>query len=72
MISIIVLHHDKAEYSRACLESLLLSSARPLEVVSIDNGSRDDTPRVLEEWSVTARAAGVATQLHRFETNAGQ
>jgi GT2 family glycosyltransferase len=71
MISIIVLHHDKAEYSRACLESILLSSARPLEVINIDNGSRDDTPRVLEEWSQDAREAGIKTQLHCFDTNAG-
>ncbi len=71
MISLIVLHHDKAEYSRACMESLLLSSARPLEVINIDNGSRDDTPRVLEEWSQAARSAGIETQSQRFETNAG-
>jgi GT2 family glycosyltransferase len=71
MISIIVLHHDKADYSRACLESILCSTARPLEVINIDNGSRDDTPRVLEEWVQTAREAGIETQSHRFETNAG-
>jgi GT2 family glycosyltransferase len=71
MISIIVLHHDKVEYSRACLESILLSTARPLEVVNIDNGSRDDTPQVLEEWSQAAREAGIETQVHRFQSNAG-
>ena len=71
MISIIVLHHDKVEYSRACLESILLSTARPLEVVNIDNGSRDDTPQVLEEWSQAAREAGIETQVHCFQSNAG-
>ncbi len=71
MISIIVLHHDKAEYSRACLESLLCSSARPLEVVNIDNGSCDDTPQVLMQWEQQAREAGIETQSHRFQSNAG-
>jgi GT2 family glycosyltransferase len=71
MISVIILHHDKAEYSQACLQSLLCSAARPLEVINIDNGSRDATPNVLEVWEKSARAAGIETQQHRFEDNAG-
>jgi GT2 family glycosyltransferase len=50
MISIIVLHHNKAEYSRACLHSLLQSTASPLEVINVDNGSYDETPQVLDAW----------------------
>lgn len=71
MISIIVLHHDKAEYSRACLESLLCSRARPLEVINIDNGSSDGTPQVLMQWEERARMIGIDTQSHRFASNAG-
>jgi GT2 family glycosyltransferase len=71
MISIIVLHHNKAEYSRACLASLLRSSARPLEVINVDNGSRDDTPTVLDEWESAAQNAGVTTQRLNFDSNIG-
>jgi O-antigen biosynthesis protein len=71
MISVIILHHDKAEYSRACLHSLLRSTARPLEVINIDNGSRDATPDVLDAWEEQAHAVGIATRRHRFDTNAG-
>ena len=71
MFSIIILHHNKAEYSRACLESLLRSSARPLEVVNVDNGSQDATPQVLDDWEEKAREAGIATRRLNFDTNIG-
>src|SRR5688500_6718698 len=71
MISIVILHHNKVEYSQACLESVLRSSARPLEVINVDNGSRDETPRVLTSWTEQAMAAGIETRTHRFEENAG-
>ncbi len=71
MISIIVLHHDKGDYSRACLQSLLRSSARPLEVINVDNGSRDATPQILDEWEAAAGGVGIDTQRQRFASNAG-
>jgi len=70
-VSLVVLHHDKAPYSRACLHSLLRSSHRPLQVVNVDNGSRDDTPRVLDEWELEAHARGIETKRLRFPQNIG-
>lgn len=71
MISIVVLHHDKAEYSRACLESLLCSTARPLEIINVDNGSRDATPEIIEDWTAAAQQMGIEAVTRRFETNIG-
>ena len=71
MFSVVILHHDKAAYSQACLASLLLSSARPLEVVNVDNGSRDATPQVLDEWEVEATASGITTRRLNFDSNIG-
>ncbi|HEX8550512.1 MAG TPA: glycosyltransferase family 2 protein [Abditibacteriaceae bacterium] len=71
MISLVLLHCNKAEYSRACLDSLLLSSARPFEVINVDNGSRDATPQILEEWMPRAREAGIETQTLSYDTNIG-
>lgn len=59
MISVIILHHSKARYSNACLVSLLQTTARPLQVINVDNGSTDDTAKVLLEWEKVARAQGI-------------
>ncbi|HVF11294.1 MAG TPA: glycosyltransferase family 2 protein [Abditibacteriaceae bacterium] len=71
MFSVIILHHDKAAYSHACLQSLLRSAARPLEVINVDNGSQDGTPGVLDAWEEAAQARGIQQQRHRFESNVG-
>lgn len=71
MISVIILHHDKAEYSRACLQSLLHSSARPLEIINVNNGSRDATAGVLDEWETAAQQAGIETQRLNYPENIG-
>ncbi|MEO6906851.1 MAG: glycosyltransferase family 2 protein [Abditibacteriaceae bacterium] len=59
MISVIILHHSKARYSEACLVSLLQTTTRPLQVINVDNGSTDDTAKVLLEWEKNARAQGI-------------
>ena len=69
--SLVILHHNKADYSRACLESALCSSARPLQIINVDNGSRDETPHLLREFEARAARVGIAVQTLRFETNIG-
>ena len=69
--SVVILHHNKADYSRACLASLLQSSARPLQIINVDNGSNDETSALLEAWETSARARGIEVQTLRFETNIG-
>ncbi|RYX81808.1 glycosyltransferase family 2 protein [bacterium] len=70
-VSVVVLHHNKAHYSRACLDSLLTSTGRPLQIVNVDNGSNDETPRILDEWEAKAQQAGIDTARLRFEENIG-
>ncbi len=41
------------------LESVLAQTWRPLELVVIDDGSGDDTPKVLADFAPRAKAAGV-------------
>lgn len=69
--SVVILHHNKAAYSHACLESLLLSTARPLQVVNVDNGSRDETSQVLAEWQQKAEALGIRCRTLNFDSNLG-
>jgi len=70
-ISILILAHNKAAYTRRCLDSLLLSTLRPLQLVIVDNGSTDETPRLLEEFKVQAAGQGIVVESRRFEKNAG-
>lgn len=69
--SVVILHHNKIEYSRACLTSLLASSARPLQIINVDNGSSDGTSALLQEWETSAQAAGIEVQTLHFATNIG-
>lgn len=71
MFSVIILHHNKADYSRACLESLLKSSARPLEIINVDNGSQDETPQVIDQWEERAVTMEISTKRLNFDTNIG-
>lgn len=69
--SVIILHHNKAAYSRACLESVLRSTARPLQVVNVDNGSTDETASLLAEWAPRARGLGMEVTTLSYPTNIG-
>ncbi|PQV64983.1 Glycosyltransferase, GT2 family [Abditibacterium utsteinense] len=69
--SLVILHHNKAEYSRACLESVLLCSARPLQVINVDNGSSDQTSQILQNFKVEAQKIGIEAEALQFETNIG-
>jgi GT2 family glycosyltransferase len=69
--SLVILHHDKAAYSRACLESVLLCSARPLQVVNVDNGSRDETADILREFANEAQKRGIVVETLSYNSNIG-
>ncbi len=69
--SVVILHHNKVDYSRACLASLLQSSARPLQVINLDNGSSDGTLALLEEWEEWAAATGIEATTLRYAENIG-
>ena len=58
MFSIILLAHDKSEYTRRCLESILRAGVEGVEIVFLDNGSTDDTPDVASEFAARWRQAG--------------
>lgn len=51
-VSVIVLAHNQVEFTGAALLSLdQFSHYQNLEIVVVDNGSTDDTPRFLERWA---------------------
>jgi len=42
---------DEANYARRTLESIAKQTARPALWIIVDDGSRDDTPQILEEYA---------------------
>jgi glycosyltransferase involved in cell wall biosynthesis len=50
LVSVIVPVRDGAEFLLAALASVLAQTHRPLEVCVRDDGSTDDTVRILHEW----------------------
>ncbi len=70
-ISVLVLAHNKSAYTRRCLYSLLHSTRPPEQIVMVDNGSTDDTPEVLDDFSRVASERGICIDRLRFEENIG-
>jgi GT2 family glycosyltransferase len=70
-ISILILAHNKAAYTRRCLDSLFLSTLRPFHVALVDNGSADETPLVFDEFAARAARDRIAVSRRRLEDNLG-
>lgn len=52
LVSVILVCHNSAEYLPLCLESLLRKTSYPnFEVIAIDNGSEDDSVRILRSYA---------------------
>lgn len=62
-ISVVTLTHNKVEYTRRCLGSLLDTASRAWELVVVDNGSTDGTRDWLNELSSSASRAGVSVNV---------
>ena len=71
LVSLVLLHCNKAAYSRACLASLAHGSHRPLQVINVDNGSHDETPQVLADWQSQAHKHNIECETLCFESNIG-
>ncbi|MGB5832311.1 MAG: glycosyltransferase family 2 protein [Thiohalocapsa sp.] len=54
-VSIIVPTFNRAHYIEECLQSLLTQSVPPHEIIVVDDGSEDDTRRVLSEYCTRIR-----------------
>jgi GT2 family glycosyltransferase len=71
MVSVVLLAHNHARYTRMCLESVLRTRPLDLELVLIDNGSTDATPDVLEAVAADAEARDAACRVLRPGKNLG-
>lgn len=50
-ISIIVPIYNIVDYVSYCIESLITQDYQDLEIILVDDGSKDQSPKICEEWS---------------------
>ena len=70
-VSILILAHNKAAYTRRCLDSLFHSTCRPFQVLLVNNGSTDETGAVFEEFRKRSLAASITTEILAWPENVG-
>ena len=51
MISIIIPAYNSSEYLKRCLDSIVCQPFEDYEVIVVDDGSTDDTGKVLDEYA---------------------
>ena len=71
LVSVVTLTHNKLDYTRRCVASLLGTGGGAWELVVVDNGSTDGTPEWIEGFRSTAAAVGVHVTLIRNPGNIG-
>ncbi len=62
-ISVVILSHNKIDYTRACIHSLLATDYPDWEIVIIDNGSTDGTAEWLKKFRKEAENGNVHVKL---------
>jgi glycosyltransferase involved in cell wall biosynthesis len=55
-VSVVIPTHNHAAYLRQAIDSALGQTSTPLEVIVVDDGSTDETPRILSEYGGRIRA----------------
>ena len=53
LVSVIVPAYNAARYIRQALESVCTQTYRDIEVIVVDDGSRDETPAIVEEFATS-------------------
>ena len=52
LVSVIVPVYGVERYLNRCVESIVKQTYRDLEIILVDDGSRDDCPRMCDEWAL--------------------
>ena len=55
-VSVVIPTHNHAGYIRQAIDSALAQTSAPLEVIVVDDGSTDETPRILADYGGRIRA----------------
>jgi glycosyltransferase involved in cell wall biosynthesis len=67
-VSIIIPAHNEERHIEKCIESLLAQECRDIEIIVVDNGSSDNTSKIVERY---VESYGGKVRLLRMESNIG-
>jgi glycosyltransferase involved in cell wall biosynthesis len=67
-VSIIIPAHNEERHIEKCIESLLAQDYQDIEIIVVDNGSKDNTPKIVENY---VKSHGEKVRLLRLEQNLG-
>ena len=70
-VSVVIATHNRAGLVRQAIQSALEQTVQPLEIVVVDDGSTDSTPRVLAEFGNHIRIVHQPNQGRSAARNAG-
>jgi len=64
LVSVVIVNYNYGRFLRACIDSVLAQTYRPLEIIAVDDGSTDDSREILQQYRDRCRLI--------FQENAGQ
>ena len=50
-VTLVIAIYNLEKYIRECLDSILLQTFKDMEIICVDDGSTDSTPKILEEYA---------------------
>lgn len=71
LVSVIIPAYNSGAYLRLTIESVLEQTHRPIEILIVDDGSTDDTPRTAQSFGPPVRLLRQAHAGHPAARNAG-
>ena len=60
-LSIIVPVYNAGEYLRECIDSILAGEYKDYEIIMVDDGSKDDSPAIADEYAATKNGIAISS-----------
>ena len=68
-VSVIVPVYNIEQYIGKCLDSIIGQTLKEIEIIVVDDGSTDDSPRIIDRYSQSERRSCIGTKLRNSTGN---